>query len=700
MADRRKVAILGGGAGGLAAAFELTATPELRAQYDVTVHQLGWRLGGKGASGRRAGVAERIEEHGLHIWFGFYENAFDVIKRCYAELGRGPDEPLATWRDAFHPCHDVVLLGQQADGSWRPRAWTFPARSGEPGIATEPGWREVLAAVLEWLRPRNQPTGADVPESVDAGFDALEEVLAAVAGEDEPGLDLSDVIDVGTRLAQALGFDEAAASLNSVEDTLAAGLQRLSDLACAAADVAVMPGAVRDYATAFEVIAALIRGIADEDVLVHGFGILNDREFLDWLVEHGARRETVDGAPLLRAFYQLCFAYEDGDRARPSIAAGKAAQALLRIVATYRGAVMWKMQAGMGDAVFTPLYEVLRARGVRFAFFERVTALRVAPDGDAVERVEIAQQARMRGEYHPLVDVGGLPCWPAEPQWDQLEDGDALRAAGVNFELDERADTGLPPLTLRRGEDFDDVVLAIPVGALGPLTTELAEHHAPFREMLEASRTVATQALQLWLNADSTRIGWRQRQPTVCGAYVAPLDTYCDMTHLIPREAWGAEQPVGHIAYFCGVMDDRGMTQAQADARAREDGIAHARQHLSTLWPGGCDGTGCFDFGLLADPEDRVGEERFEAQYWRANIAGTERYVLTPPGSIEKRLRPGESGFGNLVLAGDWTRNGICGGSVEAAVTSGRLAARALGARPSGPGGGRVHGVDGLLTDD
>ena len=52
-ANGGEVAILGGGAGSLTAAFELTATPELRERYDVTVYQLGWRLGGKGASGRR-----------------------------------------------------------------------------------------------------------------------------------------------------------------------------------------------------------------------------------------------------------------------------------------------------------------------------------------------------------------------------------------------------------------------------------------------------------------------------------------------------------------------------------------------------------------------------------------------------------------------------------------------------------------------
>src|SRR5262249_51657024 len=66
-----RVAIIGGGCGSMAAAFELTR-PEHHRRYQVTVYQQGFRLGGKGASGR--GPGNRIEEHGLHIWMGFYEN--------------------------------------------------------------------------------------------------------------------------------------------------------------------------------------------------------------------------------------------------------------------------------------------------------------------------------------------------------------------------------------------------------------------------------------------------------------------------------------------------------------------------------------------------------------------------------------------------------------------------------------------------
>jgi uncharacterized protein with NAD-binding domain and iron-sulfur cluster len=138
-----------------------------------------------------------------------------------------------------------------------------------------------------------------------------------------------------------------------------------------------------------------------------------------------------------------------------------------------------------------------------------------------------------------------------------------------------------------------------------------------------------------------------------------------------------------------------GEPQAQADERARREGLDHLRRHAAVLWPGAATSGGDFDWNLLVDPEDRAGEERLAAQYWRANIFGSERYVLTPPGSIEHRLRPDESGVGNLVLAGDWTRNGICGGSVEAAVTSGKLAARALSGFPE-----VVPGTEGWLESD
>ena len=50
---------------GLSAAYQLTRTPELQAQHEVTVYQMGWRVGGKAASGRDAW--DRNLRHGLHV---------------------------------------------------------------------------------------------------------------------------------------------------------------------------------------------------------------------------------------------------------------------------------------------------------------------------------------------------------------------------------------------------------------------------------------------------------------------------------------------------------------------------------------------------------------------------------------------------------------------------------------------------------
>src|SRR5687767_9081131 len=126
-----RVAIIGSGCAAMTTAFELTR-PELEGRYQVTVYQQGFRLGGKGASSR--GPAGRIEEHGLHVWLGFYENAFRLMRDCYAELARDPERvPIASWRDAFEPSSHVGIADWSARSGWAPWTAVFPPLPGEPG---------------------------------------------------------------------------------------------------------------------------------------------------------------------------------------------------------------------------------------------------------------------------------------------------------------------------------------------------------------------------------------------------------------------------------------------------------------------------------------------------------------------------------------------------------------------------------------
>ena len=105
-------------------------------------------------------------------------------------------------------------------------------------------------------------------------------------------------------------------------------------------------------------------------------------------------------------------------------------------------------------------------------------------------------------------------------------------------------------------------------------------------------------------------------------------------------------------------------------------------REVATLWPAAVEGGG-FRWSLLCDgtspstggPE---GPERLDTQYWRANTDPSDRYVQSLPGTDRLRPAPGRTGFSNLVIAGDWTDNGLNVGCVEGATRSGRLAAEAV----------------------
>src|SRR5258708_1908468 len=160
---RTKVAIFGGGPAGVAAAFELTATTELRDRYEVTLYTLGWRLGGKCASGRNADLGQRIEEHGLHVWFGFYDNAFALMQRTYAELNRPPGAPLARWNDALQPS-DEILLCERWHDDWVPHRFSPPHNPLIPGEPLEVSFWDAVHVATGWLHALWARVGEEHPD--------------------------------------------------------------------------------------------------------------------------------------------------------------------------------------------------------------------------------------------------------------------------------------------------------------------------------------------------------------------------------------------------------------------------------------------------------------------------------------------------------------------------------------------------------
>ena len=138
---------------------------------------------------------------------------------------------------------------------------------------------------------------------------------------------------------------------------------------------------------------AMLRGYW-HDLIVpdQPFESLDSLDFRAWLLENGATPAIVQGSSITHALYDTMFQYVDGDVARPSYAAGAALGVLTRMIGTFKGSVMWNIQAGMGEAVVAPVYDVLRANGVAFRFFRRVTRLEAA--GGAVSRIQLEVQAQ------------------------------------------------------------------------------------------------------------------------------------------------------------------------------------------------------------------------------------------------------------------------------------------------------------------
>jgi uncharacterized protein with NAD-binding domain and iron-sulfur cluster len=286
--------------------------------------------------------------------------------------------------------------------------------------------------------------------------------------------------------------------------------------------------------------------------------------------------------------------------------------------------------------------------------------------------------------------VRGLPCWPSAPDYAQLVNGARLRTSGWDAEShwDRRL---VGKRTLAVGEDFDYVVLGVGLGAVPDVCAELVEHSPAWRAMVDRVKTVATQAFQIWLGEPMERLGW-SLPPINLSGFVEPFDTWADMRQLAPLEDWTTAPEA--IAYFCSVLPDAAIgdrADGGAPARCRATVKGHAvrflEHDLRHLWPKAADDGG-FRWSLLKDgalcsnPE-ATGSDRFDGQFWTANINPTDRYVLSLPGTLRYRISPLDMHFDNLTVAGDWTACGHQAGCVEAAVISGRLAAHALSRQPA-----------------
>ena len=630
---------------GLAAAWRLSDPDGEPAE--VTVYQRGWRLGGKGASSR--GPNGRIEEHGLHVWLGFYDNAFRLIRSCYEELDRpstDPACPIQDWRDAFVPASTIGLgRPEETDASvWLAQ---FPENDRLPGGAVD---GDELSAV-----------------------DFLERGLALV-GRFGFSLDSDSAPPPRAVLTSSPDHPELA------PPGAAPGAELLRGARAGLRAVARNGEAAQRSSEFTELMLTMVRGTVADRLTVRGYNAIDHLDLRDWLARHGASRRALD-SPLVRGHYDLSFAYEDGDATRPRFPAGLALHLTMRMFLDYKGAMFWKMRAGMGDVVFAPLYEALRRRGVRFRFFHRLDHLHLAPDGRSVRAVSLGRQANVTGDdYDPLVRIRGLPVFADRPDLAQLDAGEEL--LGHDLESHNCGWPDAARATLAAGQDYDALVLAVSVGMLPHTCGELLDVSERWRSMVERVGTVATQAFQTWLRVDERSLGWRSAAATVTGCG-EPFNTFASQSQTLPFEDWPDDERPLTATSFCAALPE---TAIRETAEPREVVRANAVRFLESrgpmLWPEGVDADGGFRWDLLCGhgPASGAasGQARFDSQFWRANVDPSDRYVQSLPGSGGHRLRADGSGFDNLFLAGDWIDTGLNAGCIEAATLGGLQAANAI----------------------
>ena len=697
--------------GAMSAAFALSEIDPNGERYEVTVYQQGWRLGGKTASGRNAAMGQRIEEHGLHIWAGFYINAFTMMRVVMRRLARPPGTKLATLSDMFAR-QNTIHYAQLRDGDWLDWPFWFqpdcdPALfPGKDGLwdpdPVMPSLIELLSRLIAFVGATHRIyaaywQGDHQFEATQVVLQLAPDVQAALPrpppSEATCGHALLDLAhDFARQCACAAGDARSVA-----ERGLTGLLGAYRSLARDNYTCQTLPIEIERAFLLGDLAARMVLGIVLENCLSDGLIAIDRYEVREFLQYDGALDPEKE-KPIISAVYDYTFGFDRGSRATPSMSACCAVQGLMRLAMTYHGAFFFKATAGFGDTLFTPIYELLTRRGVRFRFFHQVTALEPAQDGTSIGAILVNEQAALRDgleAYQPLVPVGGIGCWPSAPLWDQLANGGTLQAADVDFEAGANPPPPAAKLRLLRGQDFDHIVLGIPVDALGSICSGLQheatnpERATAWSNMVGHLRTVRTQALQLWLTKEVHTLGGpfvvpgQFKDTGAMGPVVIncqpPLDTFADMSQILPAEDWPADGPKA-VAYFCAVMSDDAAADdpSAADLAVRASSQAWIISWLHTLWPViGKDDT--FDWTILYSPGELTGPARLDDQYWRANISPGQRYVLSLPGTLQYRMAPGGSGYANLFLAGDWTRvPEINAGCVEVAVMSGLLAASAL----------------------
>ncbi|MCB9610624.1 MAG: FAD-dependent oxidoreductase [Polyangiaceae bacterium] len=532
--QKKKVAIIGAGLGGLSAAWALLRSE----RFTVDIYEAQDRPGGKGRTHRDEPEFAPIE-HGLHAFGGYYHNTFFLLRKV---LQGGV-------RDHLKPQHEVEFPVIRRD------AETMVTRRWSPWEEEDetPGWdeymryeapvAELVARLFEYLqRLRSEFESTKSRPMVDMGRLRRKDLPGSVARLIEahrsnagsgflpgPDRDLT-ALDVAARIARGLP-GQPRRSFSPDERGALAALARWS---LGEGRVAFAEGPVGEpelLEDAERLCLACAVGILATRADRKGLQSLDCLDFREFLRRYGG--EGVEELGLVRGIYDYVFAYRGGDRDRPALAAGVAIRMILLFFLDSRGAVQWHMVDGMGDSVVMPLYqELTSSNDCRFHHHHRLVEL-VCSDGAVAE-------LRFKRRSHALPIVS--------------DEGDANRCYWGALQI---STDGHEEVTK---SDYDAVVLAIPpLAQAGVVPERLTRGWA---KMMGPELSVQTLSAQLW-GPDAQEFGNVIRVGGGCG-----FPSVADMSHqLASSKVEGTDR---RLYFFVEATAAGGVTEASVRQRVRE----------------------------------------------------------------------------------------------------------------------------------
>lgn len=606
---RQRVLVLGGGPASCATAFYLAKT----GRYRVSLYTLGFRLGGKCAAGRNLERARRIEEHGPHVFIGFYNNVFRTMQEICehaatpplskgdgpwteADLARG-EGPFA---HAVTGTSEVGLMGKWSDGegaeSWEYLPTTVGVNELVPGqVPHDPqlepqGFSRAMKIVVQ----RATTSTKELREWELARCEARRNRHDDDDDDDDDELDMLDMLDralddLGDRFERAeqrwlfsgldrlkawiekTAFDELTRSIEANTAPIrliTAALERLRTIARQRYQplIDVDPYKWHEWSGLDFTLTVMIGIFTDR---VTHLDALDEHDLKDWLISHGISAGNQD-SPVVLSIYDTLFTNAPSPPVRPGYLAAGVALRWFLLLTDFRGFQAYVLRHSCPETMFSPYYRALRSLGVDVCFFHKVEALQVERrEGERVlVGVKMQRQATVKGgpaQYDPLwlppdpVDEEGFTPWPNRPDYEQLEEGPQL--AEHDLEDAWTRWPGAGTVELRRGDDFDLCVCGISLGALPPVVQDLIEPSSPsycreWAEMIEHTALCQTVSVQLWMERPQEQLYTPPEHYGVpperglLANYEPPIPSFTNFTKLIELESWSSRPEITAPAFL------------------------------------------------------------------------------------------------------------------------------------------------------